>query len=281
MQNSGESVSGNADNFYVINGNYLTVQYIWTHDTNRTNFLLNGAHHFLLEYSLVSERYSTDGTHGEHMSINNSGSNAETIIRHNIFRNSTNTGTIVIKDSVQSGFKIYGNLFYTTNYSRYYNTNGIIADTTGDTTTDVEVYNNTFLRMQNGGGKPTRVVAFRKSTGNVFFNNIVLGSGGISGVSTRGYNLYDKLELANGEGGGQYFSAEPSVLFRNPSLHDYALRIPTNNGKGLINEEYLTDMLLKTRGKDGVLDRGCFEFDGNVEYDSETIPAPKSLRLQN
>ena len=266
VQNSGEDVDGNADTFYVVDGDYLTVQYCWIHDTNRTNFLLAASDNFLLEYSLISERHHTDDVHGEAISINSSGIGADTVIRYNIFRNSEGTGTILIKDSVQSGFEIYGNVFYNTNITRYFNSNGIISDTTGDSTTYAKVYNNTFLPHRNGLGSKISYVSWDVSTGNEFKNNVVFDADGIGG-SSRSYNLYDNNTLASGETGGQYFSSGQAALFTDSSTYDYTLKIDTDAGTDL-SGTYTEDMLGNTFGADGTWDRGAYE------YDSGAAPTP-------
>lgn len=250
-------------------GRYLTVEYCWLHDYNTTMYMSDNsggsgsADHLLWQYNFVSERHSntSPSTHGEHMSINFSGNPSDSVIRYNVFRNATNTGTIVIKDSTQSGFKIYGNLFYSTNPTRYYNSNGIIADTGGDSTTSVLIYNNTFLPTVDGNGNPSKTVSFQSSTGNVFKNNVVFASGGISGA-TRSYNLYDSSTLANGETGGQYWSTGQAALFNDPTTYDLSLKVATTAGDSSIGAEYGADYNGATRGGDSTWDRGALEYGG-------------------
>jgi len=275
IENCGEDTGGNSDTIYTLGSDFVTISYCWIHNTNRTNFLVNGSQNFTLEYSLISDRHNTDSVHGEHMSINNSGMNANHVYRYNIFRDAggANTGVIVIKDSVQSGFKIYGNIFYNTDYSRYLSTNGIITDTTGDSTTNVKIYNNTFL-PHRGISHDSPTVSFDVATGNEFKNNIVFNNGGFSGVS-RSYNLYDDSSLANGETGGQFFSSGESALFTNSSAHDYTLKVDTKTGDSSISVEYKKDMFGNTRGADGILDRGALEFVGG----SNTISPPSNFRF--
>lgn len=282
VENSGEDVDGNADNFYCVNADNLTVEYCWVHDTNRTCFLFDtNSKGMLIQYNLVSERHSTDGTHGEHMSINNCGLNAANVIRWNRFRNSTNTGTIVIKDSVQSGFEIYGNVFYTTNPARYFNSNGVVTDTTGDSTTGAKVFNNTFLEYLNGIGGAISPVSWDVSTGNEFRNNIVLGGYAAATGTTRSFNLYTDGAVAGGETGGQNFASDIDTLLTDIDAEDFALLQATSAGTdtGSTVAGNDVDSIGLTRGADGTWDRGALEFDeggSDVTAPTVTITGPTS-----
>jgi hypothetical protein len=281
IENSGEDVGGSGDTIYTVGSSNVTISHCWVHNTNRTNFLINGSQNWTIEYSLISDKHNTDATHGEHLSANGNGMNANHVYRYNIWRDAggANTGVIVIKDSVQSGWKIYGNLFYVTDSSRYRVTNGIITDSTGDSTTDVKIYNNTFMPILGING-PAQTVSFDVSTNNEFKNNIVFGSGGFAGIS-RSNNLYDSSSFASGETGGQYFSSGGTALFANPGSYNYSLKVATNRGDGLIGAEYQADMLGVTRGGDGVLDRGAFEFqDGNPPPPVAIPMQPSNLQIQ-
>ena len=277
LENSGVDVAGSSDTVYTVGCDYVTIRYCWVHNTNRTNFLINGSQNFTIEYCLVSDRHNTDGTHGEHLSANYNGTAANHIYRYNIWRDAggANTGVIVIKDSVQSGFKIYGNIFYNTNYDKYISTNGIITDSTGDSTTNVKIYNNTFMPHRSINGDAA-TVSWDVSTGNEFKNNIVFNNGGFAGTS-RSYNLYDSASLANGEDGGQYWSSGESALFSNPSSRDYTLKVSTSSGVSL-GSEYNSDMLGNKRGTDGTWDRGSIErLSGSSGAIS--ISPPNNLRI--
>ena len=270
IENSGVDVDGTSDTIYTLGCDYVTISHCWVHNTNRTNLLINGSTNFTIEYCLISDRHNTDGIHGEHLSANGNGLNANHIYRYNIWRDAggANTGVIVIKDSVQSGFKIYGNIFYDTNWDSGVSSNGIITDSTGDSTTNVKVYNNTFLPIQSNSDHIAPPVSWDVSTDNDFKNNIVITSGyamggtGFTGTA-RSYNLYDNSTLASGETGGQYFSSGVSTLFNNPASNDYTLKIATDAGLTL-GSEYDTDMVGNTRGSDGTWDRGAYEYDSGA-----------------
>ncbi|MFZ5468668.1 MAG: hypothetical protein ACOZIN_04445, partial [Myxococcota bacterium] len=262
LENSGMDVAGSGDTVYTLGAMNLRLSHCWLHNTNRTNVLVSGPMDgFVLEYSLVSERHNTDGLHGEHMSINNTGTGRNNVIRHNIFRNAggANTGVIVIKDSVQSGWKIYGNVFYNTPGFPAVCSDGIITDTTGDSSTDIKIYNNTFLPHPGINGNAT-VVSWDVPTGNAFKNNVVFGGSTVIGVAARDFNLWDSSAGASQEANGQYWSAGQNALFKNPSAYDYTLQVATDAADSTIGSEYSVDMLGVVRGSFGVWDRGAFEF---------------------
>lgn len=281
IENSGEDVDGTGDTIYTVGSSNVTISYCWVHNTNRTNFLINGSQNWTIEYSLISDKHNTDSTHGEHLSANGNGMNANHVYRYNIWRDAggANTGVIVIKDSVQSGWKIYGNIFYVTDSSRYRVTNGIITDSTGDSTTNVKIFNNTFLPHMGING-PAQTVSWDVSTNNEFKNNIIFGSGGFAGTS-RSNNLYDSSSLASGETGGQYFSSGEPVLFTNQGSYNHTLKIATDGGDDLIGAEYHVDMRGVTRGGDRVWDRGAFEFQSGNPPPSVAIPGqPSNLQVR-
>lgn len=263
MDNCGVDTGGRSDTIYCLGATDLTVSYCWLHDTNRTNLLINASQNITIEYCLISDRHNMDDVHGEHLSANHNGLNANHIYRFNIWRDAggANTGVIVIKDSVQSGFKIYGNLFYNEDYNTAVSSNGIITDSTGDSTTNVKIYNNTFMPHRGlNGDCPT--VSFDVSSGNDFKNNIVFNAGGLVGISSS-YNLYNSFSRANGETGGEYFSEGAEALFVNPSSYNFKLKGATEPGDTL-SAEYMVDMLSYTREADGVWDRGAYEHSGIV-----------------
>lgn len=280
LEGPGEGSGGTSDTIYNVGSSHVTFSYCWIHETNRTNILVNGSTYFTLEYSLISEKYGSDGTHGEHLSANING-NAYHTYRFNVWRNSggSNTGVIVIKDSVQNHFDIYGNLFYTTNYCRYWVSNGIITDSTGDSTTYARVYNNTFMPHARADCSSDGItISWDVSTGNEFRNNIVFNNGALETVS-RSNNLYDTSSLASGETGGQYWSSGENGLFINPSGRDYRLRTATNAGT-TYGSPFNVDAYGVIRGGDGNWDRGAYEYDdGGTPSDlfpSISIASPTS-----
>lgn len=278
IENSGEDAGGKADSIYSLGCNFVTIRNCWIHNTNRTNFLLNSTQNFTIEYSLISERHNIDSSHGEHISANYCGSNSNHVYRYNIFRNAggANTGVIVIKDSVQSGWEIYGNIFYNTDTKRYTSSNGVITDTTGDSTTNVKIYNNTFLPHYNGYSSPVAAVSWDVSTGNEFRNNIVMYNGGLSGVAISSHNLWISESRANDDFNGQYFSGTETDLFIDPANGNFSLKLPTESGY-VLPAPFDTDLKSNPRGMDGSWDRGAYEYTDN----SQPLSTPINLRITN
>lgn len=235
---------------------YWTLQYCWLHNTNRTCLLALDANHITVEHCVIEDRHTDGSVHGELFSINSSGADAEWAIRHNIFANCAGTGFVVIKDSTQSGFKIYGNLFYQS--GAWGTSNGAICDTSGDVTTDVIVYNNTFVDIGLVGGGLDGMIGFNETTGNYVYNNIAYNCRPGSGAADSDYNLYNDSDDAAGETNGQYWSAG-TVLFTDYGSQDFTLDTNTAAGTTL-SSEYATDSLDNTRGADGLWDRGAYEY---------------------
>jgi len=247
-------------------------EYVWAHDVTITNVHTARVGEITIQYSKMGIRHPSAGGHGEIMSINDAGIDSGWVLRNNIFYDFFGTGYIVIKSGRQSGFDIYGNVFYAS-APRYMVSNGVISDTTStcvgpgeenDGTFDVKVYHNTFINIPRLSGTPAIVVGMScLSQGNEFKNNLLIDvgpPGGAAGVEVRSHNLYNSQASAN-ENNGQYYSGNMQTLFTNPSSHDYSLRIPTDPGDTVSLSN--VDMNGNQRGADGVWDRGAFEYTGN------------------
>jgi len=228
--------------------------YCWFHDTNRTCMLTVSVSQCTLEYSVFQERHTNGSTHGELVSINSSGENSGWVIRHNKFIDNAGTGFLVIKDAVQGGFEIYGNLFYNTS-SSYGVSNGAICNTTNDTNNDMEIYNNTFVDIETfaAGG-----IWFHNGSDNYAYNNLFYNIENCGfNSTTHDYNWFytsgsqSETNIQNGE----------SDIFTNYGTDDFTLAYATNDGIDL-GFPYNVDLLGNTRGEDDIWDRGVFEFTG-------------------
>lgn len=284
MQHCGMNKNYNQDILYAVSSadggsSNLMFSDSYLHDVNRVHLLANYVTNSVFENNFFEYRYTNTDIHGEGMSINYSGNDANNnyikpaniTIRNNIFKDIYGTGYIVIKDSVQSGFSIYGNVFYATD-SKYYATNGIITNTTGDSITDIKVYNNTFFNVRgSSSGADSYPVSWDVSTKNEFFNNICFGCKAPVGVASKGYNVYTNSTLASRETGGQYWSGGNS-LFVNSATGDFRLNKATQAGFTLPSS-FSADVLNNTRGNDGVWDKGAYEYvSTTVNVDPPVVP---------
>jgi len=261
IEGPGEDNSDSDDDLVYIyyDADYFKLSYCWIHDTNRTCFFSIYPHHTTIEYCVLEKRHTDSETHGSLISINSSGADAGTIIRYSEFTKNYGTGMIVIKDATQNGFEIYGNIFYEEpGTSRYLVSNGIICDTGGDTTTDVKVYNNTFVNVQDLTGNALVTYWDFDSATNEFYNNICYNQDNAYNT-THDYNLWNDSDLASGETNGQYWSGGTS-LFTDYANDDYTLTQATDAGDDTIGDAYNTDVNGNTRGADGTWDRGAYEY---------------------
>jgi len=256
MEGVGEDRENNSDDILYLLGTSTNweLSYCWLHDVNRTCMITLNVTQFTLEYCVLERRHTNGSTHGELISINSSGNNAEWVIRYNRFSDCAGTGFVVIKDAVQGGFKIYGNIFYSTS-SRYNVSNGALCNTSGDTNNDMEVYNNTFYNITTiavGG-----VSWSGSGTGNITYNNLfhTIENCGFNGQA-HDYNWFynsgsqSETNMQNGA----------SNVFTNSATFDLSLAYATDEADNTIGAEYNTDLNGSTRGSDGSWDRGAFEY---------------------
>jgi len=192
-----------------------------------------------LEYNYFEYRNTNGTVHGEAVSINYSNeyidpdSSANWVIRYNTFKDATGTGFIVIKDSVQKGFKVYGNVFYTTARTTYYLTNGIITSSSSGTTSDCLVYNNT---VYNCGGISGAALTFTQyaysPTGNITKNNLVYGCGAVKLTGTQEADYNAAESAGTGWDGANNVTITGGSPFTD--VGSYNFHIDETNGSELI-----------------------------------------------
>lgn len=180
------------------------------------------------------------------------------------------------------GNKVHGNLFFDTiNYpgdpaGGVTHTDGCVfiggngGNWSGVTTNNSVIYNNTFVGVRQN----TCVIAAGGSgTGNQVYNNIWYAVTAITGCIGTVPTFCNNNSVIGS--GSQFINA----LTNYPATgFDYHLASATTAGTTL-SSPYNQDMDGKTRGADGALDRGGYEFGGGG---SDTTPpaAPINLRFQ-
>lgn len=272
----GEDRVDSADDIlYLGRATNWTISHCYLHDTNRTAVLFaGGCQNNVIEYSSLCRRHSNGTTHGEGLST--VGTNNNNILRYNRWYDFQGTGYVVIQNGTNSGWQIYSNAFYATNPQRYDVSNGIITTCTGDTATNMRVYNNTFANIITVSDRYPWPVNWNETTGNVFINNLCWNTIEPRNVATRSHNLYNNSTYASNETNGQYYSAAATSLFVNFSNYDFRLNIATNQGYSLPSP-YNVDITGSVYGADGTWDRGAYEFGAGS---SAGIPsAPQNLRV--
>lgn len=244
---------------------YINFSHCYMHDVNRVMMLYGYVTNSTVEHCFFERRKNTS-VHGEAMSINFSGTNANNTIRYNTFKDIYGTGVLVIKDSVQGLFYIYGNLFYQTS-DQFEVHNGSITNTGGDTNTHMYVYNNSFINFTASGNYNVGI-RWDNGSNNYAYNNLWVNCRNISFSGTNhDYNAFD--------GSSDYGEANAQIgldasIFRDYADHNFQLTRPTESGKSDLGSPYNVDMRGVVRGADGVWDRGAFEYDPSQSPSDDT-----------
>jgi hypothetical protein len=208
---------------------------------------------WVIQYNVLLNGYSSSANHGEWINPNERPISNWTIA-YNVFRghsgSSGMTGTIVANNSDNNGSKIYGNVFDGLQVG-----NGVITGTSEGNLNNAVVYNNTFLNMTSDSGDA--IGGSGQGSGNVAYNNLFYNTNASHGGGfTFDYNAYFATTNTPAETHGQSGSGNPFV---NAAVFNYHLTAGTSAGTTLASP-FTIDPEGKTRGADGVWDRGAYEF---------------------
>jgi len=254
----GESTDG----IYAPSASDLTLQCSAVRDVGRTVLLLDGSRNVLIEHSYLARNASSPDAHGDGVRF---WAADRGIIRYNRIEDIVGTGPIVLawgNDHVD----IYGNvILHTPGFAGAFGTGAIvdISEPGEIGVSNVRIYNNTFLglRALNAG----LLFQLRASDTIDVRNNIWFGCEahqiGMINVTVHDFNAYGGNVLSSypepSEPNGQTLTADPFVDSATGDVH---LRLPTEGGQGGLPPEFLVDPDGSTRGADGTVDRGAFEF---------------------
>ena len=153
---------------------------------------------------------------------------------------------------------IYGNVFYGGGTSGQ----AIRSHSSGRPINCLYLYNNTIANQNTASINVSGPVSQGGSYNNVFFSVPAPGFFG----RPHDYNWFQSGLSTSGEAHAQ----SGTNPFANSANDDFRLLGPTAAGSAL-SAPYNTDPGGRTRGADGVWDRGAFEFTGGT---TETVPAP-------
>src|SRR5580765_2268984 len=207
---------------------------------------------WVFEYNVVLNNSSTSANHGECLNPNERPMN-RLVARYNWWKgNSGNaglTGIIVANNSDNNNGQFYGNVIDTVSTG-----NGIITGTSQGNMNNAVVYNNTFINSTTA----TMDWVNGPGSGNLAQNNIVYNMDASIGSGwAHDYNWYRATTNTPVEALGQ--SGGSGSPFVNLATFNYHLIAATNAGLTL-SSLFTTDADSKTRGSDGVWDRGALEF---------------------
>jgi hypothetical protein len=242
----------------------------WT--ASRNLFRFGNVHIFMpqsdgmiVEYNAFDSNSSNAQNHGEAISAYYGSNNA--VYRYNKFKDIIGTACIAF---ISNGVQIYGNLFY-----RFTGGDGIVGFD-GQSHNNNSFHHNTVIDSTPGG------IAYGTGSGNTAYNNLFIGNTSANIVGTHNYNGYSGAS-ANGEANAQ--TGLTTSLFTNYAADDFRLASATTAGTAL-GSPYTSDLLGNTRGADGTLDRGAYEFvagGGSQNYSrtpSDSTTAGDSLARQ-
>jgi hypothetical protein len=252
----------------------ITISTVYIQDGSN-NLQFGQVSNSLVEYVYSNRNWTSPANHGTQFNITCSSANT---VRNSYWVSGRGTATFdVLELGCNPGMKnwsIYGNVFT----DKSDGGNGVIS--IGDGTTSIAntvLYNNTvvdstaaFFRQCEA---PTGCTG---ATGNVVKNNLLYNSSGSIIQDTGGAIDHDYttcLLCTNppSEPNGETGSYDPFV---NRASSNYQVTSGTKAGLTL-DAPYNTDLLSKTRGADGVWERGAFEFSG-----TDTPPgSPLNLRV--
>jgi len=187
-------------------------------------------------------------------------------MRYNLFEDLSETGSITqVNDAAGeriSNLSIYGNVFWQSGLGNV-GTNYVFHLGRSNTTySNIKIYNNTFL---NHTGSAIYYFIGQTGSGNEIKNNIYYNNRQINAPFASSYNYYNSNTSNPSETGGQIATGNPFV---NTANRDFHLKSATNTGATL-SSPYNIDPDGKTRGLDGVWDRGAYEFVGGGAEDRD------------
>jgi hypothetical protein len=238
---------------------HIRLSYCYMHDVNRVHMLMVNVRNSLVEHTYMFNRHTAGSVpHGESISWNSSTTSAYDTLRYNVVRDIAGSAYFMIQNSTQGHFYIYGNVFYSTNRTRYYVSNGVIGSGSADANYNMQVYNNT---VANVSAISTSGIYWGSSSAdNVTYNNIWYNCEKVSiNSDTRGYNSFYNCDLSwnyTPAATENVMSGDPFINSQNGNFH---LSAATHAGITL-SAPYGLDPDGNMRGADGAWDRGAYEY---------------------
>jgi hypothetical protein len=207
----------------------------------------------VMERCVFDHNWSNTDNHGEQISAFYG--NNRIVFRNNIVRDSCGTAAIAFSGDA---WKIYGNRFWDTASVEDGGVggDGIIGSTSGESVTNLQVFNNTFSDLVgNNTGILIDAIGNGHASNNIWFNcpdcnltNVTHDYNWFSGSGT-----HSEAHIQNGSGNP----------FVDESNDNYHLLAATDSGEAIAAPDNI-DPDGETRGSDGVWDRGAFEFAPNM-----------------
>lgn len=253
------------DTFYCLGASNVTLSHCALRHAGRVHFLTANMSNVTIERCYMYRCKESATQHAESWSDQGS---SNVIIRNCLFKHNMGTGVIVVLSRggdprISDNWQIYGNVFL--GGERTYDcTDGIICVINSQIANNWRIYNNSFVNLRGAGG--TTGLQFHSSTGggHAIYNNIWYNCQAVSysfGAVTavHDYDLFIGNLRTPSQLHLQFGAGDP---FASIAGHDFNLKAPTAAGKSDLGPPFDIDPYHRTRGRDGVWDRGACEFGG-------------------
>lgn len=241
----------------------FTIEYCYFHDSSRVFILSRGWDNVLVQYCWFARNRSTPTRHAEGWS-DNDGDNY--VIRYNIWEDIEGTGVVVNLTGDCYNWEIYGNIVFWTVNSNYTGVgNGIFTTRTSLANAyNWKIYNNTVYNSKGYNAFHT----IYNGSNNVVKNNLWYICEGIGSIASTSFSINDyNTFIRCGTSSGGLYNAVLSVgtdPFVSSSARNFQLKsaMPGQNVSEA-GKRFNIDLYGKTRGADGVWDRGALEFESS------------------
>jgi hypothetical protein len=273
VSTSGGSWSNDAVAIY--GASNVTLSYFHMKGVGRCPFFISPAN-LTVEHGWVESYFGSGAVHSEVASIwAFSRSVGNVTFRYNLFTDIQSTGGLMWDNSSNTSavLSVYGNVFYKPAGATWGQANGLIGGWTGgggEQCHNIKVYNNTFINVDQQSLSTLPNIA----SGNEAYNNIFYNSQApdFTKFTSHDYNLFINSGTTQGETNGKSGTTSPFV---NITGKDFRLSAATFAGKTFASP-YNLDPLASTRGTDGVIDRGAFEYVSGAATPTPTPTATPS-----
>jgi hypothetical protein len=269
--NVGQTGPNNVRGMILYAADYFSLQYVYLHDSGCDLISMNVMNNFLIEYSKLARNHQAEpGCHGDLIEYQ-IGNATNFTIRYNFIEDVVGSYAFGSHDPLINGYYIYGNIFHWT-FEPFFG-NGLVGCLSCcGSISNLRFYNNTLsgafaLDVGNIG------FGILRGSSNQAYNNIWHRSTGTGFAHGWGGTTHSNNTFFNGSGGAeQNLSGNPFV---NLATRNFSLLASTSAATAFPSP-FNSDMVGRTRGTDGIWDRGALEFGGVVP----TPPiAPTNLRI--
>jgi hypothetical protein len=258
----------------------ITFQNCALHDSDRTIFLMRGQwKNLVIDHSYIARNTSTPDIHGELMSYTESDG---VIISNNIMEDIEGSAFFAqVNGGLSANWKVFGNVaFHSAAYLAdkdrapghnfgvagfFYVGNDANYDAVAN---NFQIHNNTLINIQGTWSG----IVIQKGAGNSAHNNIWYNSVRTSNVvGDIGHNWYYNTAQDGDDSTTKVVCTTNCNIFASIANKDFHLTAATAAGAAL-GAPFNVDMDGNSRGADGVIDRGAYEYISSSKPPSQSTP---------